>query len=180
MKCPNCDDQELTQKINLGSVEVDVCSLCGGMWFEEDGLRKAKYENDESIRWFDFDLWKDPKMFAGTGSDRMCPIDGASLHKLNYGDSNIEIEACKECNGIWLDKNEFEKIMEYVKEQADYEILHNYVRNLIQEGKEIVTGSEGLKSELADVLLLVKLFQYKFLTQHPGLSQVLINLPLTP
>lgn len=180
MKCPTCNNQELDQKINADSVNVGSCSECSGMWFETDELRKARDKNDESTNWFDFDLWKDLDTFDLETSNRVCPSDSVALHKLHYGDSDIEIEACKNCNGIWLDKDEFEKIMEYVKKQSSYEILNNYLKNLIQEGKEVVTGPESFKSELADVLMLVKLFQYKFATQHPGLTKVFVNLPLAP
>ena len=178
MKCPNCQTNELDQKIDVGSVSVDMCSICGGLWFEAEELRKAKDEEDKFSNWFDFDLWKDSEVFVATEGDRVCPTDDTKLHKLKYGDSIIEIDACRKCNGIWLDKEEFEKIMVYVKNQSSYEVLNNYTKNLIQEGKEVVNGPESFKSELADVLMLTKLFQYKFATQHPGITTVLVNLPL--
>lgn len=179
MTCPKCKNQELSEKIKIGSVTLDKCNSCGGTWFEGDELRQAKDEKATYAKWFDFDLWKDPKSFSAEEGEHVCPTDNLPLYKLHYGKSDIEIDACKECNGIWLDKGEFERIIEYVKKQADYDVLSDYMGNLIQEGKEVFSGPESLRSEAADVLLLIKLFQYKFMTQHPNLTQILLHLPLT-
>jgi Zn-finger nucleic acid-binding protein len=148
------------------------------MWFEADELRKAKDENDKFSNWFDFDLWQDVEKFKATGSTRVCPTDSAQLYELSYSDSNIKIDACRTCNGIWLEKGEFESIIEYVKCQSSYEILHNYSKNLLQEGKEVFSGPESLQSEFADVLMLTKLFQYKFAAENPKITTILVNLPL--
>jgi len=179
MICLSCKNQELSKRAHVGSVTLDTCLSCGGMWFEGDELRKAKDERAIYAKWFDFDLWKNPKSFTAEKSNHVCPTDSSTLYKLNYGSSDIEIDACKKCNGIWLDKGEFEKMIEYVKKQADYDVLSDYMDNLIQEGKEVFSGPESLRSEVADVLLLVKLFQYKFMTEHPKMTQILLNLPLT-
>ena len=178
MKCPTCNNQELAKDTSIGSVNLNVCASCGGVWFKEDELRQAKDENAVYAKWFDFDLWKHPSSFSNVEGNRICPTDGSILHKLNYGDFDIEIDACKKCNGIWLDKHEFEKIIEYVKKQADYGIIFDYISNLIQEGKEVFSGPESLRSEIADFLLMIKLFQYKFATQHHDATQYLIRLPL--
>ena len=174
MKCPNCKNS-LNEKITVGAVAIDRCSACGGSWFEGDELRKAKDEKTADAKWFDFDLWKDQSLFKVEEVNRICPLDNAKLFKLNYDNSSIEIDACKECDGIWLDKGEFEKIIEYVKNEGDLEILRNYTKNLIEEGKEIFSGPESVKSEIGDLLLLTKMFQYKFMAQNPILTKIIMT-----
>src|SRR3989344_3072093 len=97
MTCPNCK-HNLDKKVKLGSVVIDQCSSCLGFWFEGDELRKAKDEKNIYAKWFDFDLWKDQTSFKSKETNRICPIDGAKLFKLNYNTSSIEIDACKNCN----------------------------------------------------------------------------------
>jgi Zn-finger nucleic acid-binding protein len=174
MKCPNCKNN-LSEKITIGAVTIDKCSSCGGTWFEGDELRKVKDEKAADAKWFDFDLWKDQSSFKAGEVDRICPLDNTKLFKLNYDSSSIEIDACKECNGIWLDKGEFEKIIEYVKNEGDLEILRNYTKNLIEEGKEVFSGPESFKSEIGDLLLLAKMFQYKFMAQNPILTKIIMT-----
>jgi len=174
MICPNCKNN-LSQKITIGAIAIDRCSACGGSWFEGDELRKAKDEKAPEAKWFDFDLWKDQSLFKAEEVNRICPLDNAKLFKLHYGDSTIEIDACKECNGIWLDKNEFEKIIKYVNRESDLEILRNYTKNLIEEGKEVFSGPESVESEIGDLLLLAKMFRYKFMAQNPILTKIIMT-----
>jgi len=38
-----------------------------------------------------------------------CPVDGYELVRKIY-ENSVEVDACNDCNGIWLDANELEKI----------------------------------------------------------------------
>ena len=190
MKCPKCK-KELLEKIKIGDVEINRCSKCGGLWFEKDELRLAKDKEapeakwidveikDKSLNWFQFDLWKDKVKFKAEKGIRYCPVDEIPLYQINYGDTSIEIDVCGICSGIWLDKDEFKKIIDYVKNKAEYEALYNYVKNLARETKEIFVGPESIKSEVTDLLILIKLFKYKLTAQHPELVRLISLLPLT-
>ena len=190
MKCPNCK-KELSEKIKIGDVKIDRCAKCGGLWFEKDELRLAKDKKepearwidieikDKSLNWFHFDLWKDKVKFKIKKAIKFCPTDEIPLYQVNYGDTSIEIDVCGICFGIWLDKGEFKKIIDYVKSKAEYEMLYNYAKNLVQETKEIFVGPESIKSEATDLLMLIKLLKYKLLVQHPELVKLIFNLPLT-
>ncbi len=190
MKCPKCK-KELSEKIKIGDVKIDRCAKCGGFWFKKDELRLAKDKEapeakwidveikDKNLNWFQFDLWKDKIKFKAKKGIRYCPVDEISLYQINYGDTSIEIDVCGICSGIWLDKDEFKKIIDYVKNKAEYEVLYNYAKNLAQETKEIFVGPESIKSEVTDLLILIKLFKYKLAVQHPELVKLISSLPLT-
>ncbi|KKS90262.1 MAG: hypothetical protein UV65_C0018G0006 [Parcubacteria group bacterium GW2011_GWF2_43_11] len=176
MKCPN--NHESFQEIKIGNVKVDYCSECKGLWFNQDELRQAKDLQDEYAKWFDFDLWDNEKNFKSTQSLRLCPVDHVPMFKIKYKDSTVEIDACKKCLGVWLDKDEFKNIVEFVKGRSAYDLLHNYTKSVIEEGKEIFTGPESLKSEVSDFLMIVKLFQFKVFA-NSALTQFLMGLPFT-
>lgn len=176
MKCPN--NHESFQEIRIGNVKVDRCSVCEGLWFNQDELRQAKDLQEKYATWFDFDLWNDKKNFKPTQSSRHCPVDEIPMFKVSYKGSTVEIDTCKKCFGFWLDKNEFKNIVEFVKSRSAYDLIHNYTKSLIEEGKEIFTGPESLRSEVNDFLMVVKLLQFKVFA-NPTLAQVLLSLPLT-
>ena len=176
MKCPNGHDK--MQEIKIGNVKIDHCSQCEGMWFEKDELRLAKDSQDEYAEWFDIDLWKNEDSFKSAPSSGTCPVCEIPLHTIDYGDSGIKIDACNKCHGIWLDKNEFSHIIEFIKLKYPYELVYNYVKTLVEEGKEIFTGPESLKSEINDFLIVLKLLQFKIFAT-PMLMQIILNLPLT-
>jgi len=174
--CAVCDNNKL-KNVKIGNMEVGYCEKCQGYWFDKDELRKIKDEKLDNAKWFDFDLWKDFSHFNAKKSNKKCPTDDIELYALDYDNSDIKIDICKECHGIWLDKGEFKKIIQYVKDESDHEILHHYAKNYFQELGEIFTEPEGLRSEINDFLIISHIFKYKFLAQHPKLSEFLMSLP---
>jgi len=157
--------------------EINYCPICLGMWFEENELRWAKDEKDRDLRWLDIDLWKEREKFKILPGQNLCPSCRLPLYEVNYGDSNIKVDVCNICHGIWLDRGEFKKIIQYLKEKGEFEILHHFMKNLAQEFWEIFAGPESLKDEILDFLAVLKLFSYKFLAQHKIVREIISTLP---
>ena len=175
MECPN--DNEQLKKALFHNVEVDYCPKCLGLWFEQDELRQVKDEKDKDLNWLDIDLWQEETKFKISQIQKICPVCSVPLYSVNYGDSQIEVNLCKLCEGIWLDRGEFKKVIEYLEEKGKKEILENYFKNLIQEGVEVFTGPESFRSEVSDFLTILKLLNYKFATQHPIITKIISALP---
>ena len=159
------------------NVEVDYCPKCLGIWFEKDELRQSKDDRDKQLNWVDFDLWRDKLKFHVARGDKHCPVCRAGLAEVNYDESKTKVDFCKMCGGIWLDRGEFKQIINYLKNKSDYEILHNYTKNLVIQLWEVFSGPEGFRSELEDFLMVIKLFNYKFITQYPRLENLVDSLP---
>jgi len=177
MKCPICENINLEQEI-FHNVEVDYCPICLGIWFDKEELRWAKDNKDKELNWMDIDLWEKEKDFKiAKGDRRLCPSCRMPLYQVYYGDSGIIVDVCNLCSGIWLDRKEFLKITEWLKKQADYELMHNYSKNLLKEFGEIFSGPEPLKEEMDDFLTVLKVFNYKFLSKHSAISKIILNLP---
>jgi len=134
---------------------------------------------DKKLDWFRFDLWKNKVKFKAAKDIKFCPHCQTPLNKVDYGDSNVEVDVCGICKGIWVERDEFKKIIKYIKNEAGYEVLNNYAKNLISETKEIFIGPESIQSEVADLLVLTKLLKYKLVTQYPTLVKIFLNMPLT-
>lgn len=173
MDCPN--DNEKLEKVLFHNVEVDYCPKCLGIWFDNDELRLAKDDKDQQINWLDVNLWKDKENFKISRSIRHCPVCRVALVEVGYDKSKTKVDFCKMCNGIWLDRGEFKQIINYLKNKADYEVLHNSTKNLVLELWEVFSGPEKFREELDDFLMLLKLFSYKFETQHPFLLSLIEN-----
>lgn len=162
MVCPTCKEQ-LDSSI-FYNVEVDYCPICLGIFFDENELRLAKDEKTPELRWLDLDLWKDLSKLKIERKKRIkfCPKCKLPLYQVNYGDSEIEVDICRLCKGVWLDRGEYKKIIEYLKEKTNWELLYNYVNRLKEEAWEIFTGPETFKEEILDLLALIKVLIYKF------------------
>ncbi len=175
MKCPICK-KKLFNTI-FHNVGIDYCPQCLGLWFEQEELRWAKDEKDKDLNWLDIDLWKDEKNFKIAHGIRLCPKCRMPLYEVHYGDSKIIVDVCRLCHGVWLDRAEFKKIIAWLKEKADYEIMNNYAKNVFKELVEIFTGPETLKEEILDFLTILKLLNYKFSAQHTKITDIFLKLP---
>ncbi len=176
MKCPNCKDKDL-QKTMFHNIEVDYCPFCLGIWFERDELRKAKDDKDNDLQWLDIDLWENQSKFHVANSIRVCPRCSVPLYEVSYGDSDVKVDVCNMCKGIFLNRGEFREIIGYLRKQEKDQILYNYFNNIIEEAIEVFHGPEDFKKELLDFLAVLKLLDYKMATQHPIISKAILDLP---
>lgn len=171
MFCPLCKEK-LDNALFYG-VEVDYCPFCLGMFFEQDELRLAKDERDSDLKWLDIDLWKEGDKFKVAQGKKLCPVCRFLLYEVNYGESDIRVDLCNICKGVWLDRGEFKKIIEYLKERAADELMRNWAKNLKEELWEVFTGPETFREELLDFLTLLKLLNYKFFIHHRLLATLI-------
>lgn len=159
------------------NTEVDYCPRCLGMFFEKDELKWAKDEKDKNLVWLDIDLWKEEDKFRLNYGLRSCPYCRVPLYEVYYGTSRVVVDVCNLCEGIWLDRGEFKKIINYLKEEADKKIINDYKSVLMKELGEIFSGPESLREEISDFLVLFKLLNYKFLAQYPKISKLILQIP---
>lgn len=168
--CPICK-VPLSNTI-LHNTEVDYCPKCYGLWFEEDELRLAKNAKDESLKWLDIDLWKDESKFKVSYGIRLCPYCRMPLYEVYYGNSKVIVDVCNLCHGVWLDRAEFKKIIDWLKEKADYEIMDNYSKNLFGQMAEVFSGPKPIREEITDVIMVAKILGYKLAGQNPSLANI--------
>ena len=172
MDCPKCG--VATEQVEIKSVKVDRCPECGGSWYDQDELRLLKdEESGGDYRWIDVDLWQDAeKVRVAETSVANCPKDGAPLAPVQYGEPEISVEVCPRCFGIWLDKGEYEKIIQHLEAKVDSETFTGYLADMEEEFVELFTGKEGFKSELADLGKVFYLLRLRFAVEHPKLVAI--------
>lgn len=173
--CPICKNQDLEQAL-VDNVNVDYCPQCMGLWFEDGELNEAKDNRDANLRWLDIDLWKDKAKMKISSSQKLCPQCRLPLYEFGYEDSNIKVDVCSLKHGVWLDRGEYKLITDYLKKTGSSKLLHHYTSILTSEVWELFSGPKSWRDELDDILITSKLLKYKLLTQHPALSQMIINL----
>jgi Zn-finger nucleic acid-binding protein len=122
MICPN-DNVEMHQvkiQSHYGQpVILEQCDKCGGIWFDESELYRAKQGEAEKVELLDTEnLWTPS---AIENSIRICPRDGAKLSRFTdrYFPEGIFVERCHVCSGFWLNRGEFTKY-----QKARLELLH--------------------------------------------------------
>jgi len=177
MKCPKCSGN--LESKSFKKVFIHECSSCHGMWFDKDELKQAKDSADEDLRWLDFEIFeeKDNK-FSRKESNRVCPKDETKLDSLTYSDSSIVIDACSVCNGVWLDSNEFNRIIKYLEEKVNTTTSSEYAKDLVGEFTEMLKRPDHLRSEARDFMAVLRLAEKRIEVEHSNLTYALSNFPI--
>jgi Zn-finger nucleic acid-binding protein len=101
--------------LNLGreyNIEVDACPQCGGAWFdnEELALLEATIGDDDERRGM-ID-------YAKRDSELACVVCAKPMRAFNYRAYNLELDACTDAHGFWLDHGETERVREVMQERV--------------------------------------------------------------
>lgn len=175
LRCPHCTKN--LDEIALPGARVDRCALCGGLWFDRDELAAVKDERDAGLGWLEFDLWSDEEKLKAGGTFIDCPRDGNPLFRIQYGPADVMVDVCLACRGVWLDKDELEKILSALRERVKRETLPEYLRDLEEELKDLFLAPEHSKEDLRNIAIIMKLMEYRLGAQHPKLAELISELP---
>ncbi|MCP4133567.1 MAG: zf-TFIIB domain-containing protein [bacterium] len=138
MECPYCGASLVEKKYH--GVVVDVCAMCKGIWFDYgelkqvvDGVVATKKDLPNSGG-----MLKEKVINVDTLSEasKQCPRCNEKMEKFNYSyDSNVILDRCSNCEGIWADGGELKKVAIYNKGNPA----------LAGAGKELLEGQKDIQ-----------------------------------
>ncbi|MBW6441156.1 zf-TFIIB domain-containing protein [Patescibacteria group bacterium] len=176
MKCPKCSLEDLNE-IKINGVMIDRCSHCGGLWFDKDELSISRDARDKNLSWLDFDLWGDHNKLALSGKSIDCPRDGKHLFKIKYGNTDVMVDICLDCHGVWLDKSELDKIIVQLKDKINSETIPDHINALGQEIAQLLAHPNQADVELRHIAIVMKLLEYRIISQFPKIAELIAVLP---
>ena len=91
---------------------------------------------------------------------------------VEYGHTQVQVDFCPQCRGVWLDQNEFEKIIQSLEDELAGMSSSEYIRASVGEAREVLTGEDNLATGWKDLLTITRLFQYRTLVEKPVLTKV--------
>lgn len=106
MKCPKCNDSMEVNATKAG-VLIDKCKSCKGIWLNSDELQffLDKTQKSNYIEFIANGL-QDKKV-----TQLNCPsCNDKKLHEGLYPNSDILLDQCNECSGLYFDKLELTKL----------------------------------------------------------------------
>lgn len=118
--CPKCEI-ELTEAIQ-GDTVLDVCPQCAGIWFDSEELNRIREEDPASL--IQIDQQFRPRVEPATsGGIRNCPCCRLPMRRYNYlYSSPIELDECEQCDGVWVDDGELEKMIQVLNESKNQSV----------------------------------------------------------
>jgi Zn-finger nucleic acid-binding protein len=55
---------------------------------------------------------------------------------IDYDRTTVRVDFCLQCQGVWLDENEFQKIIEELSRELTAKTASEYLRASLKEAKE--------------------------------------------
>ena len=115
MQCPSCN-ATLEEYEYHHTLSVEVCPTCRGMWLGRGklGALIAYLGESDAVQ---------ATLMAATArhiiskremheSVKRCAHCGVPMEQFNYAyDSNIILDRCRACDGVWMDRGELYKIV---------------------------------------------------------------------
>ncbi len=122
MRCPQCKHYvELTAKAVKGTnLDLEQCPDCKGLWFDRNELSAVLKLPARELNFPD----------NARESRNLCPRCKIPLHLFCYPQTTVIIDACRQCDGIWLDGNEIWEL--------------KTVRNSLEKGGSVDAGKKDL------------------------------------
>jgi Zn-finger nucleic acid-binding protein len=119
MKCPRCS--AVLQPSEYDGQIIQVCLDCKGEWLQAGELQKIVEHHDEVFTEKEIESLEavNKEILTAEKDDHdelNCPVcEDVQMEHFNYGDtSGIILHKCTECGGIWMDKDQLEKVEEVV------------------------------------------------------------------
>ncbi len=151
--CPVCNVE--MKKVKVGDVILDECPKCHGIFFDAFELKKMdeidEYADDPELqRLLSYERVNDERDFQ-----LICPNCGSKMVRRKYNlKSDVYIDECYNCGGIWLDAGELKAIREsYMTPEEAREAINKFIystpelRDQLAKHEEKMRKLEGLTKE---------------------------------
>jgi len=176
--CPAC-----CANLNLYrifGIKIEGCPNCKGIFLDKDELRKLKDRTTQdswrTLRWMDDEVEAIEKTNA-MPSKRLCPkCQDVQTISTTFGDSKIIIDWCPKCNGLWLDRDEFQQVVESLRDKLNKLTSDEMAKKVFEEIREIWSGPEGKISETLDAGAAIFALINITIFEHPTLFNSLMKL----
>jgi len=119
MICPVCENPMVV--LELDQIEIDHCLHCGGIWLDAGELELLLDTDEDRERLKSFLIEDD----SVKEKKYPCPICNKKMKKVFVGEEKkILIDKCKNNHGLWLDKGEFDDVIELSSQNRERKIIH--------------------------------------------------------
>jgi len=147
MNCPKCKTS--LEQIDYEGAQIDKCNRCNGTWLDDGEIVRIVKTREET---FSPELVKETLALAFSGIPKEeqinvvnCPKCNSGMEPINYDySSGIILDRCPNCQGLWLDGGELEKV-QIVRELSEEDFEKNK-----EDWLELAKFSLSDKENIAD------------------------------
>lgn len=116
MQCPVCKDPLII--LELDKVEIDYCPFCKGIWLDSGELELLLENKSDDETIYNF---KPANHLLE--KEYRCPICKKKMDKVEFEETGIMIDKCKNDHGLWFDKGELNSLLSIDSLDQDNKVL---------------------------------------------------------
>jgi Zn-finger nucleic acid-binding protein len=180
LKSTNDDCPACAAKLDLYSIlamQFKACPKCRGIWLAKDELRKLKNKvGIGELHWLNTEVDNIEKTTA-IPSKRVCPKkDSGTLLSVVFGKSSVVLDWCPKCHGIWLDRDEYDKIIDYLRAEAGRATIKDVEKEIGEDVKKLWKGGpESRVAEIGDIAAAVSALINFTIFEHPVVFKLMMD-----
>ena len=164
MKCPKCNGKHLVQNFIEGLFRSHACKNCGGNWLLVEDYVAWKERNPE------YEFTQEAAFEAeDTKNAMLCPVTGAIMQKYKIThDSEHRLDYSPAVGGVWLDKGEWEYLIEKKLAGSLNKLFTSQWQKSIRDNSTKLTLSDVYKEKFgAESYVKAKEIR-EWLSDHPS------------
>lgn len=152
LECPQCSREmtEVTARATPGTlIQLDQCKQCGGIWCDKWELFPLDGDEAEKLDPIDENLLRGKIRL--TKKNLYCPrcADDLALFADPILPKDIQLQRCRHCDGLWLNRGQFRRYKEYQhgtrKRKMSGEKIAAKLPEVYADPKSwVVTGTKGI------------------------------------
>ena len=125
LNCPQCRELELTEE-EFSGTPVLVCNMCSGLWMEKGHLNKIAHPIDGDLEYCTHE-YSGEKEISSLNCPRCTDKKMLKVAFIEYSD--IKVDFCPECEGLWLNEVSMKQInneidaLAQIPESWDHKIM---------------------------------------------------------
>ncbi len=150
-KCPRCKEE--MQALRLGGTSVQECSACGGVWLHPEAFQHLCEAREEHSAIVGLLAIRTPTANPALDIVRYvpCPNCAKLMNRVNFSrSSGVIVDVCKS-HGIWFDRGELQRVIEFV-EDGGLAVAREREREHLQDEQRrlaaMEAGSEHIPEDL--------------------------------
>ncbi|MGH9733992.1 MAG: zf-TFIIB domain-containing protein [Candidatus Acidiferrales bacterium] len=174
--CPACG--ETLDDYTVFSMHFEGCPKCKGLWLIKDQLRGLKNKVDDgSLRWLKTEIENVGKTSVISTKRRCVACKTTNLVCVHFGKSSVLIDWCPQCHGMWLDRGEFQAMIDYLKNELTRAHPKDIEKQAEADLKRVWTGGpESRFDEALDAKAAISALINATIFEHPALFNLCMGM----
>ncbi|MFA9480371.1 zf-TFIIB domain-containing protein [Phycisphaerales bacterium AB-hyl4] len=177
MRCPACQESQLTRDELDANLITSACTACGGHWVRAFQYWQWRQKQGESLPPIEPDAKTTQPPAADSGPGKRCPECGTFLIRRQVGKGfAFHLDRCGHCGGIWFDRDEWDTLKQHNLHDDVHFVFTEAWQAAVRRDRQAQAEQRRLREQLGEVEYARLCDVQRWIEQHPQRPMILAAL----